>query len=205
MSIRLGVLISGTGSNLKAILDAIDAGRLDAQVALVVASRPSAGGLAFAAAAGVETLSMSPEVYAADPLAADSVIAHELQKRQVDYVVMAGYMRMVRAPLLQAFPNRVVNLHPALLPSFQGAHAIEQAWKRGVKLTGVTVHFANEVYDQGPIIVQRAVAVEEGMSREELEAAIHAVEHVLYPEALQLLAQGRVHVLDDARVQIDPA
>ena len=135
--------------------------------------------------------------------AADEIIAHELLERGCEYVAMAGYMRMVHTPLLAAFPNRVVNLHPALLPSFTGAHAIDDAFARGVKVTGVTVHFANEVYDNGPIIAQRALAVEEGWDVDTLEEHIHAIEHVLYPEVVQMLADGRVHVLESGKVAID--
>ena len=142
------------------------------------------------------------DVYA-DPIAADEIIAHELLERGCEYVVMAGYMRMVHTPLLAAFPNRVVNLHPALLPSFTGAHAIDDAFARGVKVTGVTVHFANEIYDNGPIIAQRALAVEEGWDVDTLEEHIHAIEHVLYPEVVQMLADGRVHVLESGKVAID--
>lgn len=204
MTIKLGVLISGNGTNLQAIIDAIAAGRLDAEVPLVVSSREGAYGLKRAAAAGIQTLSLTPDLYKADPLAADVVIATELRACGVEYVAMAGYMRMVRDPLLAAFPNRIVNLHPALLPAFKGAHAIAEAWERGVKVTGVTVHFADADYDCGPIIAQRAVAVDEGMTLEALEARIHDVEHVLYPETLQLIAEGRVHVGEDRRVRIDP-
>lgn len=201
--LKLGVLISGSGTNLQAIIDRIADGSLNASVELVVSSRPSAKGLQRAEKAGIQTLTLSKDVYA-DPLAADEVIAYELMKHQVDYVVMAGYMRMVHAPLLQLFKNRVVNIHPALLPSFQGAHGIQDAFDRGVKVTGVTVHFANEVYDQGPIIAQEIVRVEEGMDIEELESNIHAVEHVLYPQVVGLLAAGRVHVSEDNRIQILP-
>ena len=142
MSIKLGVLISGSGTNLQAIIDRIADGTLDASIELVVSSRPSAYGLKRAEAAGLQTLTMSKEVYA-DPEQADEIIAAELSRRGVDYVIMAGYMRKVHDPILAAFPNRVVNLHPALLPSFPGAHAIADAYERGVKVTGVTVHFAN--------------------------------------------------------------
>lgn len=204
MTIKLGVLISGSGTNLQAIVDAIAAGTLDAEVPIVISSRPSAYGLKRAADAGIQTLSMTPDLYAADAIAADEVIASTLLHHEVDYVVMAGYMRMVREPLLAAFPNRIVNLHPALLPAFKGAHAISDAWTRGVKVTGVTVHFANADYDCGPIIAQRAVVVDEGMSLDELEARIHETEHALYPETLQLLAEGRVHVMGDNTVRIDP-
>ncbi len=201
--LAIGVLLSGSGTNLQALIDAIADGELDAEIKLVVASRPSAYGLKRAEAAGIQTLTLSREMYA-DPLQADEIIAAELLRAGVDYVVMAGYMRMVHAPLLATFPNRVVNIHPALLPSFQGAHGIEDAYNRGVKVTGVTVHFANEVYDQGPIIAQEIVRIEEGMSLEELERGIHAVEHVLYPSVVQLLAEGRVRVTPSNTVDILP-
>lgn len=115
---------------------------------------------------------------------------------------MAGYMRMVLSPILDAYPNRVINLHPALLPSFKGAHAIKDAYDAGVKVTGVTVHFANADYDKGPIIAQRALEVKEGWSLDQLEAAIHDTEHVLYPEVLDLVARGFVCVTDDGKVEI---
>ena len=204
MSVKLGVLISGSGTNLQAIIDRIADGTLDATIELVVSSRPSAYGLKRAEAAGLQTLTLSKEIYA-DPEQADEIIAAELRRRGVDYVIMAGYMRKVHAPMLEAFPNRVVNLHPALLPSFQGAHGIADAYARGVKVTGVTVHFANEVYDQGPIIAQEPVRVEEGWSVDDLEAAIHATEHRLYPQVVQLLAEGRVYVRDDLTVEVAPA
>ena len=203
MSIKLGVLISGSGTNLQALIDAIAAGRLDATIELVVSSRPSAYGLKRAEAAGIQTLTISKELYA-DPLTADEIIAAELKRHGVDYVIMAGYMRMVHAPILETFKNRVVNLHPALLPSFKGAHAIQDAFDYGVKVTGVTVHFADDSYDCGPIIAQRPLAVQEGWDVDELEAHIHEVEHELYPDTIQLLAEGRVHV-EGRKVVIDPA
>ncbi|MCI2085686.1 phosphoribosylglycinamide formyltransferase [Olsenella sp. kh2p3] len=204
MSIKLGVLISGSGTNLQALIDAIAAGRLDASIELVVSSRPSAFGLKRAEAAGIQTLTLSKEIYA-DPMVADEVIATELRRAGVDYVLMAGYMRMVHDPILASFPNRVVNIHPALLPSFKGAHAIQDAFDYGVKVTGVTVHFANSDYDCGPIIAQRPVEVEDGWTVDQLEARIHEVEHQLYPHVAQLLAEGRVHVREDGHVVIDPA
>ncbi len=204
MSIRLGVLISGSGTNLQAIIDCIADGSLDASIELVVSSRPSAYGLKRAEAAGIQTLTLSKEIYA-DPVAADVIIAAALTERDVDYVIMAGYMRKVHEPILEAFPNRVVNLHPALLPSFPGAHAIADAYERGVKVTGVTVHFANADYDAGPIIAQRALPVEEGWSVEELEEHIHQIEHELYPEVVGLLAAGRVCVRENGTVAVAPA
>ena len=199
----IGVLLSGSGTNLQALIDAIGAGTLNAQIKLVVASRPSAYGLKRAEAAGIQTLTLSKDVYA-DPIQADEVIAHELLAAGCEYVVMAGYMRMVHAPLLATFPNRVINIHPALLPSFTGAHGIQDAFDRGVKVTGVTVHIANAAYDMGPIIAQRALAVEEGWDVETLEEHIHAIEHVLYPDVVQLLADGRVRVRKDLTVEVRP-
>lgn len=201
MPIKLGVLLSGSGTNLQAIIDAIDAGKLDATIELVVSSRPDAYGLKRAEAAGLQTLTLSKETYE-DSFVADMVIATELKRYNVDYVVMAGYMRKVGVPILNTFPNRVLNLHPALLPSFRGAHAIQDAYEYGVKVTGVTVHLANADYDRGPIIAQRPVVVEEGWTVDQLEEAIHQVEHKLYPEVLQLFAQDRVHV-EGQKVRIE--
>jgi phosphoribosylglycinamide formyltransferase-1 len=193
--LRLGVLLSGNGSNLQAIIDAIAAGRLDARIELVISSRPDAYGLTRAAAAGIPTIALSREVYN-EQHAADELIVREFRRvgvvASLDYIVMAGYMRKITAPILEAFPNRVINIHPALLPAFAGAHGIADAFNYGVKLTGVSVHFANADYDRGPIIAQRAVPVAEDDNLETLEARIHAVEHELYPEVLQLLAEGRV-------------
>ena len=201
MPIKLGVLLSGSGTNLQAIIDAIDAGKLDATIELVVSSRPDAYGLKRAEAAGLQTLTLSKETYE-DSFVADMVIATELKRYNVDYVVMAGYMRKVGVPILNTFLNRVLNLHPALLPSFRGAHAIQDAYEYGVKVTGVTVHLANADYDRGPIIAQRPVVVEEGWTVDQLEEAIHQVEHQLYPEVLQLFARDRVHV-EGQKVRIE--
>lgn len=202
--LKLGVLISGSGTNLQAIIDRIADGSLNATIELVVSSRPSAYGLKRAEAAGIQTLTLSKEIYA-DPEQADEIIAAELRRCGVEYVIMAGYMRKVHDPILAAFPNRVVNLHPALLPSFPGAHAIAEAYERGVKVTGVTVHFANADYDAGPIIAQCALPIEEGWTVDELEEHIHQIEHELYPQVVGLLAAGRVHVRDNGTVAIDPA
>lgn len=202
--LKIGVLISGSGTNLQAIIDRINDGSLNASVELVISSRPDAYGLKRAEAAGVDSLTLSKEFYKEndDP---DEFIARMFRARGCEYIIMAGYMRMVHASLLDAFPNRVVNLHPALLPSFRGAHAIQDAFDRGVKVTGVTVHFANEEYDKGPIIAQRALTVEEGWDVDTLEAHIHEIEHELYPEVIGWLADGRVHVRENNTVAIDPA
>ena len=200
--LKIGVLLSGSGTNLQAIIDRIADGSLNAEIALVVSSRPGVKGIERAEAAGLPVLVMEKSEYAADAEAADAKIAAALTEAGCEYVIMAGYMRMVRTPLLEAFPNRIVNLHPALLPSFKGAHAIQDAFDYGVKVTGVTVHFADDKYDCGPIIAQRALPVEEGWTVDELEAHIHEIEHELYPEVIGWLAAGRVRVADDGRVSI---
>lgn len=191
--LNIGVLISGSGSNLQSLIDHIEEGTLDAKISLVVSSRPDAYGIERAKKAGIPVLVMNREAYA-DTAAANQRIADALKEAGAEYVIMAGYMRMVTSEILDAYPDRVVNLHPALLPSFKGAHAIEDAYNFGVKVTGVTVHFANADYDKGPIIAQRAVEVREGESIDALEARIHAAEHELYPHVVQLLAEGRVSV-----------
>ncbi|MBE6464974.1 MAG: phosphoribosylglycinamide formyltransferase [Eggerthellaceae bacterium] len=197
----IGVLLSGSGTNLQALIDRIADGSLAADIVLVISSRPDAYGIERAKAAGLDVLVLNREAYV-DVEAADRRIVDALKQAGAEYVVMAGYMRMVTSVLLNAYENRVVNLHPALLPSFRGAHGIQDAWDAGVKVTGVTVHFANAEYDKGPIIAQRPVVVREDDTVDTLEARIHNVEHELYPQVIQLIAEGRVSVGDDGKVHI---
>lgn len=189
--LKIGVLLSGSGTNLQAIIDDIAAGKLNAQIVHVISSRPDAYGIERAKAAGLSVTALNREVYA-DREAADARIVAEMQQAGADYIVMAGYMRMLTPVVLNAFPDRVLNLHPALLPSFKGAHAIDDAFNYGVKVTGVTVHLANEVYDEGRILAQEPVCVQDGWTVEDLEAAIHEVEHRLYPQVLCDIAEGRI-------------
>ncbi len=198
--LKIGVLVSGSGTNLQAIIDAAADG-LPVEVVHVVSSRPDAYGIKRAEDAGIDTLVLNRAEYA-DAEAADRKIALTLKEAGAQYVVMAGYMRMVTPVLLDAFPNRILNLHPALLPSFVGAHAIQDAFDAGVKVTGVTVHFANAEYDKGPIVAQRAVEVLESDTVDELESRIHAVEHELYPQVIGWIAEGRVSVGDDGKVHV---
>lgn len=198
---RFGIMISGNGTNLQSIINAIDAGHLQAEIAVVISSRPDAYGLVRAADAGIPTVSLSSEVYQ-NPWSADEMIVKALQQAEVDYVVLAGYMRKVYSPILESFEDRVINLHPSLQPSFPGGSGIEEAFEYGVKVTGVTVHFANEQYDEGPIIAQRAISILEGDTVDSLTERIHAAEHELLPQVMQLLVDGRVQLGDNRKVRI---
>lgn len=200
-NLKIGVLLSGSGTNLQAIIDAVAADGLPVDVVAVVSSRPDAYGIERARAAGIPVTALNRDVYA-DPAAADALIARTLRDAGAEYAVMAGYMRKLTPVMLDAFPDRVLNLHPALLPSFKGAHAIADAYEAGVKVTGVTVHLANEDYDKGPIVAQEPVRVEEGWTLDELEAAIHEVEHRLYPQVLRAIAEGRMTLGDDRKVHV---
>ena len=198
--LKIGVLISGGGTNLQKIIDEVAAGRLDVEIVKVVSSRPDAYGLERARAAGIAAVALSRSDY--DAGTADATIARELLDAGAEYVAMAGYMRLVGPDLFAAFPNRIINLHPALLPSFPGAHGIADAFDAGVKVTGVTVHFANEVYDEGPIIAQRAVPVREDDTIDALEARIHEAEYELYPWVLRHLAAGDISLTPEGKVHV---
>ncbi len=200
-SMKIGVLLSGSGTNLQAIIDAIKNEEIPVEIVHVISSRPDAYGIKRAQEAKINTTVLNRDIYS-DPIAADKLIVEKLKGSGASLVVMAGYMRKVTSVLLDAFPNRVLNLHPALLPSFKGAHAIQDAWDAGVKITGVTVHLANEDYDKGPIVAQEPVRVEEGMTIDELEANIHAVEHVLYPKVIGMIAEGRMSIDKENHVHL---
>lgn len=190
---KIAVLISGTGTNMVAIINAINAGELDASIEYVVSSNSHAKGIAKAQEAGIDTVVFEPADYA-EPEAVDRKMVELFEARDVECVVMAGYMRKVTPVLLDAYPSRVVNLHPALLPKHRGAHAIQDAYDAGDDVTGITIHFANEEYDKGPIIFQHEVPIDHDEPADTLEAHIHEAEHTYYPKVLQLIAQGKVHV-----------
>ncbi len=185
----MAVLISGRGSNLQSIIDAIGAGRLDARIAVVVSNRADAAGLTRARDAGIEALCVPAHEYP-DRDAYDRAIVERLRAREVDLVCLAGFMRLVGRPLLEAFPNRILNIHPSLLPAFPGVEAQRQALEHGVLITGATVHLVNEDLDAGPIVLQAAVPVLDDDTVETLSARILAEEHRLYPEAIRLLLGG---------------
>ena len=198
--IAAGVLISGEGTNLQAILDRIAAGRLDCAVRLVVSNRPGAGGLARAARAGVPTRVIDHRTFATRE-EFDAAVVAALREVGVELVVLAGFDRLVTRVMLEAFPSRIINVHPALLPAFKGLHAQRQALEYGVKITGVTVHFVDHEVDHGPIIAQGAVALEPDDTEATLAERIRLVEHELYPLAIQLFAEGRVEV-EGRRVRV---
>ena len=200
---RVGVLASGAGTNLQAILDQLH--KETVEVVAVGSDQPAARALGRAVAAGVATETFPIDGYP-DREARDLAIAEWLRGRDVDLVVLAGYMQLLSPEFVRRFADRIVNVHPALLPSFPGLDAIGQALEHGVKVTGVTVHFVDEGVDTGPIVLQQPVPVPDDGDREALEAAIHAVEHALLPEAIRLIAAGRVSVDESQprRVRIEP-
>ena len=195
---RVGVLASGAGTNLQAILDQLH-GKEGIEVVAVGSDKPAAQALERAERAGIETASFPPERYP-DREGRDAALADWLESLEVDLVVLAGYMQLLEPAFVQRFANRIVNVHPALLPSFPGLDAVGQALEHGVRITGVTVHFVDEGVDSGPILLQRPVPVPPERNRDALEAAIHATEHALLPEAIRLIASGRVSIEPHTRV-----
>jgi phosphoribosylglycinamide formyltransferase-1 len=193
MTLDLGVLISGSGTNLGAILAAAGDGRLDARVKVVVSNREDAGGLAKARAAGVPTRVLSHKAYPSRE-AFDGAVVDTLREAGVQWVVLAGFMRVVTPVLLDAFKDRVVNIHPALLPAFPGVDAQAQAVAYGARIAGCTVHFVDAGVDTGPIIAQAAVPVEDDDDRDALAARILVEEHALLVRVLGWIAEGRVSI-----------
>jgi phosphoribosylglycinamide formyltransferase 1 len=187
---RVAVLASGTGTNLQAILDTVH-GRDGVEVVAVASDKPGAAALDRAADSGI-AVEVFPAAGFADREARDAALADWLERHEVELVVLAGYMQLLSAALVARFENRIVNVHPALLPSFPGLDAIGQALEHGVRVTGVTVHFVDEGVDTGPIILQRPIPIPDDRDRAALEQAIHATEHVLLPEAIRMIAAGRV-------------
>jgi len=186
---RLGILISGRGSNMLAIGEAIAAGRVDATIAIVISSRPGAPGLERAAAAGIPTAVVSPKDHPSRE-ACDAAIVALLRQHGVELVCLAGYMRLVTPGFVEAFPNAILNVHPSLLPAFPGLDAQHQAWEHGVRVSGATVHFVTAELDAGPIVMQSAVPVEDGDTADALAARILVEEHRIYPAAIARVLAG---------------
>ena len=183
---RLGVLISGRGSNLQSIIDSIAGGTLDATIAIVVSSRAEAAGLTRAREAGIETACVAPREYGSRN-ACDRAIVEHLRASRVGLVCLAGYMRLVGKALLEAYPNRILNIHPSLLPAFPGLDAQRQALEHGVRVSGATVHLVTEELDAGPIVLQSPVPVADDDTVDALSARILVEEHRIYPEAIRLM------------------
>jgi phosphoribosylglycinamide formyltransferase-1 len=190
---RLGILLSGRGSNFEAIADSIAAGRLDASIAVVIANRASARGLEIARARGLTAAAIPSQ--GMDRESYDGLLIDELRKQQVDLVCLAGFMRLLSARFVSAFPGRILNIHPSLLPAFPGLDAQHQALQHGVKITGCTVHLVDENLDSGPIIVQSAVPVLDDDDVESLSARILAQEHRIYTEAIGIVLGGSYRIV----------
>ncbi len=186
---RLGILLSGRGSNFEAIADSVVAGRLPAEVAVVISNRPEARGLEIARARGLPAVSipskgLDREIY-------DRLLIDELRRCHVDLICLAGYMRLLSATFVREFPMRILNIHPSLLPAFPGLDAQHQAFEHGVKISGCTVHFIDEQLDHGPIVLQSAVPVLDTDTTETLAERILKEEHRIYPEAIRIVLSGR--------------
>ena len=202
MSLTLGVLASGSGSNLQSILDACDAERLDARVAVIISDNPDAFALRRGRTVGAATEVVEFSA-SSDRREHDSKVVDSLRRHGVDTVVLAGYMKLVTPVLLDAFPQRVVNIHPALLPSFPGVHIHGEVISHGVKFSGCTVHFVDAGMDTGPIIIQAVVPVRDDDTPDTLAARILREEHRIFPQALQYLAEGRLRI-EGRRVLLEP-
>lgn len=185
---HLAVFASGTGSNFDAIQQAIEEGALDADITLVVSDVPTSAVIDKAKRKGLKTFVFNPQSYP-DKRSFEMEIVEALQAADVDFIILAGYMRLVGPTLLHAYEGKIVNIHPSLLPSFKGLDAIGQAFDAGVKITGVTIHYVDEGMDTGRIIAQEAVKVADTYGRDDLQRAIQAVEHQLYPATIQSLLQ----------------
>ncbi|MSP39445.1 MAG: phosphoribosylglycinamide formyltransferase [Deltaproteobacteria bacterium] len=192
--VSLGVLISGGGTNLQSIIDAIGAGKLDAKIELVLSNKADAFGLTRARQHNLPTEVLDHKSYASRE-AYDQAVVDLLHGRGVELVVLAGFMRLLSPVFIKAYSNRIMNIHPALLPSFPGLHVQKKAVEHGVRFAGCTVHFVNEECDEGPIIIQAVVPVFADDSEESLAARILKQEHRIYPRAIQLYAENRLHVV----------
>ena len=203
MTIKLGILASGSGSNAQAMIDAVESGKLDAEICVIIANRPGAKVLERAAKHGIPHVCIDHKTFP-DRESFDLRMVEELQKAGVDTVALAGYMRLVTPAFLDAFPNRVLNIHPAILPSFPGTHGARDAWEYGAKFSGCTVHIVNPVMDGGPIIVQAILPVRQDEDDEQLLDRIHVFEHRIYVQALQWMAEGRLR-LEGRRMFLEPS
>jgi len=190
---NIAVFASGRGTNFGAIIRAIKKGKIKANLALLVCDNPKAGAVGRAKRAGIKVALVKREDFSTKKDFEDKIIQH-LAENNIDLVILAGFMRLLSPELVSRYKNKILNIHPALLPSFKGVHGIEDAFNYGVRVAGVTVHFVDERMDHGPIVLQAAVKIEENDTLESLEAKIHKIEHRLYPEAIRLFVEGRLNI-----------
>ncbi len=207
--LRIGVLVSGSGTNLQTIIDRCQDGSLTAEITVVISNNPDAGALSRANKAGIPTLCINHRNFSRREDFDDAVV-NALQKAGVELVVLAGFMRIITKTFIEAFPERVINIHPALLPAFPGLHVQQQALDYGARFSGCTVHLVDGGVDTGPIIIQAVVPILPDDTAETLAARILEQEHKIYPRAIQLIAEGRVHVKGrqvtiDSNCAIQPA
>ena len=197
---KFAVFASGGGSNLQAIIDAVKSGEIKAECALVFSDRRKALALQKAAAAGIKTLCLVRKDYAT-PQSYERDIVISLKQEGIDFVVLAGFMKVLSPFFIKTYPNKILNVHPSLLPSFKGARGIKDAFTYGVKVTGVTIHFVDDMMDHGPIITQQAFRVDKKETLKSLEIRIHKVEHQIFPKAIAMFVDGRLKV-SGRKVQI---
>jgi phosphoribosylglycinamide formyltransferase-1 len=186
-------LCSGSGTNLQAIIDSVKSGYITANIALVVSDNKEAFALARAKGAGIETLVVNPKEFKPREIF-DKEVMKKLKEKNIYLVVLAGYMRLLSQQFVKDYQDRIMNIHPALLPSFKGTHGVKDALEYGVKVTGATVHFVDDKLDNGPIILQKTVDINEDDTEESLLERIHKVEHEIYPKAIKLFTEGRLKV-----------
>jgi len=198
--LNFAVFVSGNGSNLQAIIDAVARKEIAANLKLVVCDREEAYALKRARQAGINTIFVNPKIFSSRQSFDRQVLIH-LTEEKIDFIILAGYMRLLSPFFVKKYSRKILNIHPSLLPSFRGAHGIKDAFTYGAKETGVTIHFVDDKMDHGPIIMQEAVKISEKDTLETLEPKIHKIEHRLYPKAIQLFVEGRLKV-QGRRVEI---
>ncbi|MCA9400587.1 MAG: phosphoribosylglycinamide formyltransferase [Candidatus Omnitrophica bacterium] len=196
----MAIFVSGNGTNMDAIIQAVNDGDINADIVLVFSNRRKANALKKAEEAGIPTLCLEPKDYTNKQSFDRDVVIH-LKKENIDFIVLAGYMKLLTPFFIKQYPRRILNVHPSLLPSFKGANGIKDAYTYGAKVTGVTIHFVDEKMDHGPIIMQDSVKIQERDTLETLEAKIHTIEHRVYPKAISLFAEGRLKITG-RRVQV---
>jgi phosphoribosylglycinamide formyltransferase-1 len=200
---RFAVFVSGFGSNLQAIIDAVKAGEIRAELALVFSNNRKAHALKRAEDAGIKTLFLDPKAYAT-PQSYDRAIAIQLKEANIDFIVMAGFMKILTPWLIKQYPLKIINIHPSLLPAFKGANGIKDTFTYGCKVGGATVHFVDEKMDHGPIILQEAFKLRERETLESLTERVHEAEHKILPKAINLFVEGRLKVKGRAVTILDP-